>query len=176
MNSLWGNLFKGTKKKKEQVMSVLRDIPMFQDLNMRELERVEHILHKRSYSVDEIIFSQNSMGAGMYIIVEGMVNIISEPGGEVLAELGDGEFFGELALIDESPRTATAVAKTPCSMLGFFQGDFFSLNERHPRLGIKIATRLSRIIGGRLVATNEQNVALQNKVEKMTQAQEENAG
>lgn len=176
MNTLWDNLFKGSKKKKEQVISILKDIPMFEDLNRREFEIVENILHKRSYSVDEVIFSQSSMGAGMYIIVEGTVNIISEPGGQVIAELGDGEFFGELALIDESPRTATAVAKTPCSVLGFFQGDFFGLNERHPRLGIKIAIRLCRIIGRRLIATNDQNVALLKKLEKITGEDQSNEG
>jgi len=167
MDSLWGNLFKGERKKMEHILNVLRDIPVFQDLSPRELVIIERVLHRRLYNADEVIFSQGSMGAGMYIIVEGSVNILSEPDGKVLAELVDGEFFGEIALLDEVPRTASAVAKTPCMVMGFFQGDLFGLTERSPKLGTKILLKLSRMVGRRLISCNEQVRKLEEELQSL---------
>ena len=164
MDSLWGNLFKGERKKKAHILSVLKDLPVFQDLNWRDLGRIETLLHKRQYDADEVIFSQGSMGAGMYIIIDGSVRIVIEPSGSLLAELGEGEFFGEIALLDEAPRSATAVARTPCTVLGFFQADLFGLTERNPRLGTKIIMKLARMTGRRLMASNEQNRTLRQEL------------
>jgi CRP-like cAMP-binding protein len=164
MNSLWGNLFKGERKQMEHLLGVLKDIPIFHDLSNRELSSIEGVLHRRHYNADEVIFSQGSMGAGMYIIINGSVKIIAEPGGKVLSELDDGEFFGEIALLDEVPRSATAVAKTPCTVLGFFQGDLFGLTERNPKLGIKVLLKLSRMIGRRLINANDQVNKLEDEL------------
>ena len=164
MDSIWGNLFKGERKKMEHLLNVLRDIPIFQDLSNRELNCIERILHRRHYNSDEVIFSQGSMGAGMYIIIDGSVKVLTEPDGTLLAELGEGEFFGEIALLDEAPRSATAVAKTPCTVLGFFQGDLFGLTERNPKLGNKILLKLARMIGRRLLNANEQAHRLEDEL------------
>ncbi len=156
MNSLWGNIFKGTGEHEESVLSVLGEIPVFEGLSKRELRAVERIMHHRHYNAEEVIFGQNVQGLGMYIILTGKVAVINEPTGQVIAELEKGEFFGELALLDESPRSAAAVAKTHCSMLGFFQPDLISLTESNPKLGVKVVTALARVVGRRLRATNEQ--------------------
>jgi CRP-like cAMP-binding protein len=164
MDSLWGNIFNTKKKQKEHVLTVLKNIPMFSDLSIRELVSIERILHRRSYAAEEVVFSQGTMGVGMYIIVEGGVQILHEPSDQIIAELSDGEFFGELALLDEAPRSATAVATRQSRVLGFFQSDLLGLTERNPRLGVKIILRLSRIIGKRLVSSNEQVHELQKKL------------
>lgn len=156
MNTIWGNIFKLKQKEEDEICSVLRKVPMFEDLDARELGQIERILHRREYRSEETIFLQGDPGLGMYIIEEGSVDIVSEPSKQVLAELEAGEFFGELALLDESPRTATAVAKTPCRMLCFFRPDLLDLIERSPRLGVKILFRLARILGERLKKTNLQ--------------------
>lgn len=164
MDSLWGNLFKGERKKIEHILNVLSDIPVFKGLTTRELAIIERVLHRRHYNADEVIFSQGSMGAGMYIILEGSVKVVTEPDGNVLAELEEGEFFGEVALLDEGPRSATAVAKNPCTVMGFFQGDLFGLAERNPKLGTKILLKLSRMVGRRLISCNDQLRALEEKL------------
>lgn len=155
MNSLWGNIFSPSHKK-ERVRNILKEIPVFEDLNNRELAAIERILHRREYRNDETIFLQGDQGIGMYIIESGNVSIVSGQALNVLAELKDGEFFGELALLDESPRNATAVAKTPCKILCFLQPDLFDIIERNPHLGVKILLKLSRTIGERLKKCNEQ--------------------
>jgi len=133
----------------------LKAIPIFTDLSRRELASVERILHRREYQKDEVVFRQDEPGIGMYIIESGRVGIISDPGGVELSVLGDGDFFGELPLLDSAPRSATAIARTHCRILGFFQPDLFSLIERDPRLGVKLVMHLATIIGSRLRAADE---------------------
>ncbi len=145
----------GDDEAEDRLADMLRRIPIFADCTRRELAAVERILHRRDYLRDEVIFHQDDPGLGMYIIESGKVAIIAEPSRHVLSELGDGEFFGELALLTESPRSATAVAVLPCKVLGFFQPDLFGLIERNPRLGVKIVLRLAAVIGDRLRKAND---------------------
>ncbi len=156
---VWGSLLglgSSGQNGDEAIPEVLRRIPIFEGLNKRELASVERILYRRNYEAEEVVFHQGDPGLGMYIIVHGTVLIRSEPPRQPLAELRDGDFFGELALLDEQPRSATALAKAPTSLLGFFQPELFGLLDRHPRLGMKIVLGLARIIGRRLRAMDEQ--------------------
>ena len=93
----------------------------------------------------------------MYIIVAGEVQItqVGEDGvQQQLATLTGGDFFGEQALLDESPRTASAYANEPCRIIGFFRPDLLELIESNPRSGLKIVMRLSQMISVRLRHTN----------------------
>jgi CRP/FNR family cyclic AMP-dependent transcriptional regulator len=155
MNSLWGNIFKVRQKKEDAIRDILKRVPIFEDLGGRDLDRIERILHRREYGQDDIIFLQGQPGLGMYIIEEGTIEILSEPEKVHLAELHSGEFFGELALLDDSPRTATVIARTYCKLLCLFQPDLFDLIDRNRRLGIKILFRLASTIGQRLKKMNE---------------------
>ncbi len=155
LGSLWANIFKKSGKGEKAVREVLRQMPMFKDLKNRELFQLERILHRRDYNVGETIFNQGDPGLGMYIIEEGVVDIVAGSERQQLAELKAGDFFGELALLDDTPRTAAALAKTPCRLLCFFQPDLFDLLERTPRSGIKILFNLARILGERLIRANE---------------------
>jgi CRP-like cAMP-binding protein len=141
--------------RKVRFRDTLRSIPIFSELGRRELAAVERILHKREYSAGEVIFRQDEPGLGMYIIESGRVSILTDDALNNMTELGDGEFFGELPLLDGGSRSATVVAKTPCRIFGFFQPDLFGLIERDPRLGVKIVLSLAAIIGMRLRAVNE---------------------
>lgn len=147
----------------EDIFNILKNVPIFSDLNPKELSEVEKIIHRREYKKGEPIFRMGDPGLGMYIIVNGSVNIVEEKEGEsatTLVELKDGAFFGDLALLDESPRSASAIASEKCEILGFFRPDFLDLLYRKPRLGIKILFSLSKVIGERLRRTNEQLSAL----------------
>lgn len=161
MSNLWGNIFK--RQKKDGVQVILKKVPVFEDLSSSDLSHIERILHSREYKPDEIIFSQGTPGFGMYIIEDGSVKIVSEPSMNVMAELQSGDFFGELALLDDSPRSATAVAKTACRMLCFFQSDMFDLISRKPQIGVKILLCLAKTIGERLKRANEEIHALNEK-------------
>ena len=153
----WSNIFRRRDKKETDVFEILKKVPIFQDLNRREFNKIENILHRRNWSADKAIVNEGDSGVGMYIIVSGEVRITHEGDDGVqqqLATLTTGDFFGEQALLDESPRTASAFVVEPCSIIGFFRSDLLELIEGNPRLGLKIVMRLSQMISVRLRHTN----------------------
>ena len=153
----WSNIFRRRDKEATDVFDILKKIPIFQDLGRREFNKIESILHRRNWKADEAIINEGDPGLGMYIIVAGEVRItqVGEDGvQQQLATLTGGDFFGEQALLDESPRTASAYANEPCRIIGFFRPDLLELIESNPRLGLKIVMRLSQMISVRLRHTN----------------------
>ena len=166
-DTMWGNVFRKKEHKEKNIYTVLANIPIFKDLNKKELRAIERILHKRTYKTDEVLFHEGDPGVGMYIIETGRVNITLGKEEKLLAVLSDSEFFGEIALLSETPRTATATAATNCNILGFFQSDLFGLLETNPRMGNKILLRLAQMIGDRLRFSNLENQQLKMKISKL---------
>jgi len=174
MTTPWVRLF-GVKKEKDSdelpILELLSHIPIFEGLNRRELIAIERILHRREYLQGETIFRQGEPGMGMYIVQEGRVAIVSEREEQQLFEMDKGHFFGEVALLDEGSRSATAIARTNCSVFGFFKPDLFELIDRDPRLGLKVVLRLARHIGIRLRQADEWVLALTTELEKLKRAE-----
>jgi CRP-like cAMP-binding protein len=162
MNSFWGNIF-DKKPRLGGVQALLQKTPLFEQLSKSELAIVERMVHERRYKQGEGVFRQGEPAISMYIIESGTVAITHGPENTMLVELHEGDFFGELALLDDAPRSASATAVTACVMFGFAQPDLFGIIERNPHLGVKIVTTLAKIIGERLRATNEQLNLLQKK-------------
>jgi CRP-like cAMP-binding protein len=115
------------------------------------------------YKTEESIFKKMAPSEGMYVIVTGNVNILDPDTGTSFTSLRDNDFFGELALLDEEPRSASAIAKSPSKLIGFFRTDLLTLMKRYPELGNKILLNLSRILGERLRKTNEELLINPNK-------------
>ena len=140
---LWGNLFRKSSKEKDAFYNILKNVPIFEDLTRGEIAKIEGILHQRSYKADESIVRERELGVGMYIVFSGGVDIVQADGdGSTLhlATFGEGDFFGAQALLDESPRTASAIAREPSQVVGFFRPD--------------LVMRLSQMISVRLRHTN----------------------
>ncbi|OQA33356.1 MAG: Cyclic nucleotide-gated potassium channel [Betaproteobacteria bacterium ADurb.Bin341] len=124
---------------------------LFSGLSRVELKTLEGFTHTRHYLPGEIIFDQGEEGQALYIVISGRV-LICHPG-EVespIAELGPGSFFGELALLDDTPRSAQARAGTETELAALFRGDFERLMETHARIASRIALQLARNLGQRL--------------------------
>ena len=155
MDSFWGNIF-ARKDDGGGLKGLLQRIPIFAALTEREISVVERILHEREYMPGEEVFREGEPGIAMYIIQSGSVVIRLDATKQVLAELGPGEFFGELALLDDAPRSAPAVAKDNAKIFAFAQPDLFGIIERNPHLGVTIVSTLAKIIGERLKYTNDQ--------------------
>ncbi|MEL6614301.1 MAG: cyclic nucleotide-binding domain-containing protein [Bacteroidota bacterium] len=164
MQSLWKSLLGGSSAAESDV---LQHIPLFEELSGRELDAVRRLLHRREYVAGESIFVQGEPGLGMYIIERGAVSIQSEPSGRELVELTDGDFFGEIALLNEVIRTATARAKTDCTLLSLFQPDLLSLLDRNSRLGVKVLLSLARLVGLRLVEVSDEVEDLMRECERL---------
>ena len=157
LDPFWGNIFRRRTKEEEEILIILHQVPIFQELSRREISRLEGILHRRSFALDESIVKEGELGVGMYIILSGQVEIRQqgeEGTSQHLATFGPGDFFGDQALLDESPRTASAIAPEPCQVVGFFRPDLLELIESSPHLGLKIVMRLSQMISVRLRQTN----------------------
>jgi CRP-like cAMP-binding protein len=166
LDSFWGNIFRQSDE--ESVYSLLREIPLFDGLSRGDLATVKSILHRREYDPDEVLFYQGNPGVGMYIIREGTIEIIDETTEDTLAELSDGDFLGELALLNETPRSATAVARTESVLYGLFRPDLLGLVERNPSLGVQILLRMSQVISERLVQTNDTVRELRERLHELT--------
>ncbi|OZC01603.1 cyclic nucleotide-binding domain-containing protein [Rubricoccus marinus] len=167
MQSLWKSLLGGPNTTETDV---LQNIPLFEELSSRELDAIRRLLHRREYVAGESIFVQGEPGLGMYIIERGAVSIQSEPSGRELVELTDGDFFGEIALLNEVIRTATARAKTDCTLLSLFQPDLLGLLDRNSRLGVKVLLALARLVGLRLVEVSDEVEELTRECEKLRAA------
>jgi len=166
-DTYWSNIFRKKEKQHQSIYSFLRKTPIFQDLSGKELRAVERILHRRTYREEEIIFSENEHGVGMYIIESGDVTIHLGKEKKVLALLSAGDFFGEMAVILEGLRTATAAAKSPATLFGFFRPDLFSLMDTHPKVGNKILFRLAQMVAERLRISSIENKELKAKLNRI---------
>jgi CRP/FNR family transcriptional regulator, cyclic AMP receptor protein len=156
----------------EALQAILEKIPVFEGFSPRELAALARVLHRREYLPDEVIIRQDEPGLGMYIIQSGQAAVISGRDDVQLSVLDDGDFFGEVSLLDETPRSATVVARTHCQILGFFQSDLFALIERDPRFGVKIVIRVAKIIGDRLRKANQQVLSLTERVNELHTTQQ----
>lgn len=119
---------------------------------------IDGMVYERRYDAGEYMFETGQPGAAMFIIEEGEVQItrLNAANEEVvLARLRNGEFLGELALLDNSPRSASALVSKPTKALAIFREDLDKLLDSHPELGGKVMKKLAVIIGIRLKATNE---------------------
>ena len=126
-------------------------LSLFVDLNSREMKIVNGFMHERSYLKDEVIFDEGEDGQAIYFIRSGQVLICHQGQSEkAIATLDRGNFFGELALLDDAPRSAQARAAENCTLAVFFRGDFMGLMHSHALIASKIALQLARHLGVRL--------------------------
>jgi len=130
----------------------LKDSALFASLTPLELKIVDGLMHERRYLADEIIFDEGEEGQALYVVMSGRVLVSREVGAgrEVVAELSAGSFFGDMALLDDSPRNAQTRALENCELAVFFRADFMGLMETDAVIGYKIALALARHIGTRL--------------------------
>lgn len=153
----WENIFKGWNNKESETVHTLKKVPVFKNLSEKDFSELEKMMHQRNYASGEFIFKNKAPGEGMYIIMRGSIKITigtNEGNENTLAELNKGEFFGELALFDDEPRSANAIALDDCILLGLFTPDLMILQERNPVLGHKIMFNLGGLLGERLRKTN----------------------
>jgi len=133
----------------KQIISLMKDTPIFSRMNDAGLKNVlKSAVHKQSPAGTKIV-EEGKGGVGFYLILDGKAEVIRE--GEKLAELEQGNFFGELSVIDGAPRTADVVALTDTSCVVITQWAMKSLIENHPEIAQGMLEEMVR----RLRATNE---------------------
>ncbi len=164
-SSFWTNLFK-TPPEKSDLEKVLQSMPPFKDLSHKNFKNLLKLFHNRVYAVNEYIFYQNDPGIGLYIIINGEVLITFESNENErydLAHLTRGDFFGELALLDNERRSASAISLKESQIAVIFKPDLDDFIESYPPDGIKILRGISQIISRRLRNLNLDYIELYNK-------------
>ena len=128
-------------------VTLLDKVPLFASLKQDLLAELAGKLSTREYRQGETIFHKDDPGLILYIIKEGQVKIITpSPEGEevILAIFTNGDFFGELSLLDDYPRSASAVAIAPTRAYTLHRTDFLDFIIRNPELAIDMLGILSR--------------------------------
>lgn len=126
---------------------ILRQSPIFADLPATDLVNLAEKLDQRTFARGMIIFHKGSIGQSLYLIASGRVRIflLSETGREISLEiLNPGDYFGELALLDDLPRSAGALAMERTVTYALHRDDFRRLLDAHPRLGVPMLTLMSK--------------------------------
>jgi CRP-like cAMP-binding protein len=134
---------------------VLRTVPIFSELSDQDIASLAHLAIRKRYPKDTVVFFENEEGDFFFTILEGRikVTILGDDGREViLSVLGPGDFFGEMALLDNEPRSATAIAVEESELLSLHRTDFQTvLNDNR-----SITTALIRVLSARLRRANHQ--------------------
>jgi CRP/FNR family transcriptional regulator, cyclic AMP receptor protein len=135
----------------------LKTVPFFDQLSNRQLKGVSDIMFERTYDADESIFEEAQPGAALFLILDGKVavEVFRENSTTRLAVLEKGAFFGEMALLDETPRSATARALEPTRTLALYRNDLTELVQRDAKTACQIYRSLAGMIAERLRLTNE---------------------
>jgi CRP/FNR family transcriptional regulator, cyclic AMP receptor protein len=146
-------------------INLIRSVPIFSDLSESELNKIVDIGLSRKYHKNAIVFLEEETGAILFVIASGKVKVVrtDDDGKEViLSILGEGDFFGEMALLDGLPRSATVVAIDDSELFIIHRKEFIQLIEKSPQVGTSLLRELTR----RLRKADEQieNLSLKDAV------------
>jgi CRP/FNR family transcriptional regulator/CRP/FNR family cyclic AMP-dependent transcriptional regulator len=135
---------------------LLRTVPIFAELSEVDIQALARLTTRRRYPKDTVVFFENEQGDTLFMILEGRVRvtILGDDGREViLSVLGPGDFFGEISLLDNEPRSATAIAAEESELLLLLhRADFQGAMSENPSIG----AALIRVLTTRLRRANHQ--------------------
>jgi CRP/FNR family transcriptional regulator, cyclic AMP receptor protein len=118
----------------------LESVPLLAGLDDRVRRRLAETGKRRTYAAENPIVTEGTTGSAFYIVLSGGARV--ERAGEVIGQLSAGDFFGELALIEEHPRSASVIAVEETDCLLFPAWEFTALLEEHPQLAMPIMKAL----------------------------------
>ena len=123
-------------------VETLARVPLFSGLERRDLERIADSFKQRNYAAGDTIASEGQGGAGFFVIGEGNAKVTVH--GEDRARLGPGDYFGEIALIDEGARTASVIAETDMTTYAMTFWEFRPIVETDARIAWKLVQQLAQ--------------------------------
>jgi CRP/FNR family transcriptional regulator, cyclic AMP receptor protein len=123
-------------------VDVLRRVPLFADLSKREAQQIARLFKERRFAEGETVVREGSGGAAFFFIDSGEATV--SVGGKQRAPLKPGDYFGEIALIDEGARTATITASSELVCYGLTYWDFRPLVQENGAIGWKLLQSLAK--------------------------------
>ena len=153
-DATWSAIFDRQSKAKVErsIIDVLKEVPVFEELSRREIQNIARIAYQRHYNAGEVIIHEGQNAAGMYIMVDGQAEVTKALEDDTilhLTTLENGELFGDVGLLDSSPRTASVKATRNSSVIGFFRPELLELMSSNPRLASKVIFKLGQILTAR---------------------------
>lgn len=121
---------------KTEIHRLLSDVDLFANTSKRELAEVAAAVKVVEHDTGEVVAREGERGLGFFVLAEGTADVTI--GGARKATLKRGDFFGEISLLDEGPRSASIVATSPVKLLGLTAWAFRDLVERHPTIALKM--------------------------------------
>ncbi len=168
----------------KNIPKFLRSIPVLGNFTDNELRILSRHMHHRSFGDGEVIFRQNDVGFGFYLLYGGhvdiMVNVREEDVPDMSSDqdvtriltLESGEYFGELSLLQEhSVRNASAISRQGCELLGLFKPDVDQLILQYPVIAAKLLQSVSQIIANRFYSLSREVRELKFKISQIEKAQ-----
>jgi CRP-like cAMP-binding protein len=132
---------------KENILQILENVPLFQKLELRQLKHIANQFADRDFEAGQEIVKQGQGGIGLFIVVSGHAQAIRErvDGARVVVnEFGPGDFFGEMSLLDDGPRTASVVATEATRCLVLVAWDFHSFLKNDPAAAILVLQSMAQ--------------------------------
>ncbi len=139
-----------------EILELLQKVVLFANLSINDLEKLLPFFKTKVFNQEETIFEEESSGNSLMIILSGKVRIsqLSTSGEEALAVLEKGDFFGEMALLLDEKRSATAIAHTNTIIFEIRREDFLTFVFSNPEAGVRIFYNIARIMAQRLKETD----------------------
>lgn len=131
------------------IIKMLERVPIFSGLTQKELRSIASSSKEKEFQAGQMMVSEGESGVGFFLIIEGRAEV--RRSGKVLSRLEQGQFFGEMTLLDEQPRSADVVAVEPTRCLIFTVWDFHGMVRTYPKMAREIMKEMAR----RLRLTNK---------------------
>jgi CRP-like cAMP-binding protein len=129
-----------------ETVALLQGVPLFSGLSKRDVRRIGGLARKVAFAPGRTIVERGVRGDCFYLVVDGTAKVYGSvvPTGRAIARLGPGEFFGEMALLDGGPRTATVVAETRVTAMKIPRPSFRQLLLKEPAVGMRMLEEMAQ--------------------------------
>jgi CRP/FNR family cyclic AMP-dependent transcriptional regulator len=129
-----------------ETLNLLKTVPVFSACSPKELRSIAEIVKEVQFPPGKVICKEGETGIGMHVVVSGETKV--SIGGRTRRRLGPGAYFGEIALLDGGPRTATVTAETPVKTLSIPAWSFKAMIKTQPNLALKMLEEACRRLRG----------------------------
>lgn len=151
---IWSNFFRNNHGWVRRTSAVCERNPLFSGVPPKAIRWLVSRMHLRQYEEGEVVFHMGDPGAGAVLVLSGCVKIKVRD--VLVAELVEGDLFGEVALASSLPRTAEAVSVSFCELVFFLRSDLEEWRETSPKQAAILLVNLSNMLAHRLMEANKQ--------------------
>jgi len=130
------------RRAKAEDAELLARVPIFADLSKRHLRGIASVAGEARFGPGATIVQEGTAGEAFHVILEGNAKVVIR--GRTIARMGPGDFFGEIALLDGAPRTASVIAEMPLVTIRIYRQAFVKLLETEPSITVKILGEVAR--------------------------------